>query len=230
MDTPDQVPSAKPYSSNGAFIAFMGLPGSGKTTIARALASYLSDAVVFCEPDECDWPDAVTGRHNYGYFTAITCFRAMRVPQLFMAADIRAKGSIAIVDSYYDKLLSRYIYHELMTWLIPRSDPYFDAMERVSKLDWTHLPNADHLVFLKLTEAQWKSLLHCRNRNLDQEAGLLNSYRTQEAFLEAAREIAQEGNTALHVVDQIIGNQDIVARNVLASIGIVGTRGSTTHG
>lgn len=142
----------------------------------------------------------------------------MRVPQLYMASEIRNNGGIAIVDSYYDKLLSRYLGHSLMGWLIPRTDAYFDLMASLSELDWSYLPDADHLVFLKVNESQWKTLLSSRNRKLDKEKGLLDSFPTQEAFLRAAREAAEERGTKLHIFDQIIGHADDIASAVLDTV------------
>src|SRR5262249_34852164 len=127
MDAGDQIENQIQSAHPGQFVAFMGLPGCGKTTIASRLAGLIACAALFWHPEELAWPTALSRRQEYGYLSAITCFRSMRVPHLFMAHAIRGEGGVAIVDSYYDKLLSRYITHDLMDWLIPKSDPYFDV-------------------------------------------------------------------------------------------------------
>lgn len=62
----------------GVLVAGMGLPGVGKTTVFAALADHLirnsRTASLYREPEETEWPDAVTYRDRCGYITAMTWF------------------------------------------------------------------------------------------------------------------------------------------------------------
>ena len=202
--------------SQGLLVAFMGLPGSGKSRIASMLSMRFEGSVLFQEPEEPEWPDAVLRRHESGYFAALSWFRSMRVPQLFEADRLRRSGTIAIVDSYYDKLIARYINDEKMGWLIPADDPYFAAACTVAELDWVYLPDADAIVFLEVTQDQWQMLLEQRKRDIDREKLFLESFSTQDIFRKAAEDFAAERGAALIVVRQQLFDMDKVCDEIHA--------------
>ena len=191
----------------------MGLPGSGKTSTARELAKLLG-ASVYLEPEEKNWPQAVLERHRVGTFTALTWFRSMRVPLLMTAAAERNAGKLAVVDSYYDKLISGYIDHPAMRWLISPDDPYFDVAKQMAILDRKLLPEVDILIFLQVTEAQWKRLLSTRNRGMDQEAEFLRSFPSQSQFLSATKSYAVASGAQVVIHEQEFGS----ARSTAAAL------------
>lgn len=188
-------------SSKGLLITAVGLPGSGKSSVMKELSGMI-DASCFCEPEEKDWADAVMLRHLCGNFTMLNWFRAVRVPQLYRASQLRSTGEIAITDSYYDKLLAYYIGKPGMEWLIDPSDPYFDVVANMAKLDWDELPTADVIVFFDVSYEMWKSLLTKRNRLLDLDPKFLESYATQELFYNACKKLAHEKRVVLIKISQ----------------------------
>jgi adenylate kinase len=211
----------------GLLIAFMGLPGSGKTTTARELANLLGvDA--YLEPEEKNWPPAVLDRHRVGAFTALTWFRSMRVPLLMSAADDRRSGKIAVVDSYYDKLIAGYIAHPRMGWLIDTNDPYFEVAKQMAILDQKVLPDVDVLVFLRVNKLAWRRLLSTRNRDMDQEPEFLRSFPSQSDFLIASRSFVETSGAELIVHDQHFGSAydtAIALRGKLQEAGLLGDQG-----
>ena len=192
-------------TGRGTLIAFMGLPGSGKTSTARELANLL-EAAVYLEPNEEHWPQAVLNRHRVGAFTALTWFRSMRVPLLVTAAGDRDAGRIAVLDSYYDKLIAGYIDDPAMQWLIGPDDPYFEVAKQMAILDKKLLPDVDILIFLQVTEANWNRLLSTRNRAMDQEAEFLKSFSSQSEFLAASKSYTETTGARLVVYEQQFGS------------------------
>lgn len=175
----------------GKLIVAMGIPGSGKSTVVRALAN-LCSAISFHEPEEESWPTFIAKRDIYGYFTAITWFRSSRVPQLFDADELREKGELVFVDSYFDKLIVKYLGKPGLEWLIPPQDSYFDAVRQMSQLDYEHLPDADVIINFVVTESVWEKFLELRGRNMDSEEGFRNCYALQEYILESGQAHSRE--------------------------------------
>lgn len=169
----------------GLLIAGMGLPGCGKSSVFKELGTLLG-ARVFLEPEEKDWPSAVLRRQEFGHFTGISWFRAVRVPQLLEADLLRQKGNIALVDSYYDKLLSYYLHTPGMEWVMPPDDPYFEVTQEMARLDFEQLPDADMVVFFEIDEEAWKSFLTTRGRDMDESHAVRENFQTQEHMLAAA--------------------------------------------
>lgn len=178
----------------GKFIAFMGIPGAGKSTVCKALAHRLG-AEALLEPEH--WPAAVSERDVSGAFTALTWFRSMRVPNLHSAAAIRDDGGTALVDSYYDKLCADYLDAPEMSWLLPASDPWRDIGIQVAELDWKLLPEADCVVLLEVDEGTWHAFLTARGRQLDDAFGLSNEFACQPVFGKAAERYARETGATL---------------------------------
>lgn len=199
-------------------IAFMGLPGAGKSTAAEELSKLLDGSLLFQEPDDRQWPPAVQRRHEFGYFGALSWFRSMRVPLLLMADRVRRDGNIAIVDSYYDKLIRGYIEHQDMKWLFPPTDPYYRALLDVADLDSQLLPDADYLVFLSVTPLVWRYFLSTRNRAMDLEAAFRESYSTQEPFLDASKEYAKRTGAHLIIIKQAIRQPKETAIEILRQL------------
>lgn len=118
--------------SKGMLIVAVGLPCSGKSSVIRCAAKFCG-SVCFVEPEESEWPDAVHQRDRFGYATAITWFRSVRVTSLYKADDLRKNGHTVFVDSYYDKLVSKYLGRRGMEWLIPPADPYYPVIQQIAE-------------------------------------------------------------------------------------------------
>ena len=181
-------------SDPGVLLAFMGLPGSGKSSVAQELSRLCNAGFFGAEPEADSWPDAVRYRALSGQFTAITWFRCRRVPQLYLADNCRRLGRLAIVDSYYDKLFHYYLGTPGFEWLISPTDPYFGVMKHIAEVDLEHLPNADCIVFLQVTLEIWLEFLRRRNRETDSDEELLQSYDAQNMLLSAVDKYARENH------------------------------------
>lgn len=194
-------------------IAFAGLPSSGKSSTAKALAAEL-DAALFVEPEEDTWPELIRARDITGKFTALTWFRGARIPGLFAAKKISESGGLSIVDSYYDKLVSRYMKEQCFAWLIPTDDPYFEAAYAMAAQDFQLLPNADVLFMLKLDEPTWLSFMGHRGRDFDRSADLKKHFEMQEHIEAACRHAENVHGTQVIIIDQVWSSPAITAARV----------------
>jgi deoxyadenosine/deoxycytidine kinase len=194
-------------------IAFAGLPSSGKSSTAKALGEIM-DVPVFLEPEESDWPTLVRDRNITGKFTALTWFRGARLPGLFEAKKISEQGGVAIVDSYYDKLVSLYMREKSFSWLVPTNDPYFDVSYHMAVQDFSLLPDADILVMLKLDEKTWQSFMEHRGRDFDRSADLKHHFEMQMHIENACKQIAQVRGTRLVIIDQDWSKAESTAQKV----------------
>ncbi len=191
----------------GKLIVAMGLPGSGKSTIFRSLAG-MSGAISLHEPEEEDWSVAVHERETCGRFTAITWFRSMRVPELYRADALRKQGRTVFVDSFYDKLIKDWLGKPGMEWLIDKDDPYYDLVSTLAQRDYEKLPEADCIVFFRVTKEVWNTMLQTRSRLLDWHPGFLDSFDTQQYFEDATHKYAGEkGATVLRVIGASLAYQ-----------------------
>ena len=183
-------------------IAFAGLPGSGKSTIAKMLAPRLN-VELFSEPEEEHWPELIHKRDKYGYFTGLSWFRLTRIQQLHDAKDIAITAGCCIIDSYYDILIHHYLGDNDFRWLIDPSDPYFAVAKAMSDLDYIHLPRADVIVFLNVEMETWSKMLAGRDRRLDKDDSLKDGFGMQEAIRKACIETAKDHGTQLVEIDQL---------------------------
>lgn len=184
----------------GAVIAFFGLPGVGKSTLAKMYAAKIG-AQVFLEPEEKDWADAVNSRDTSGHATAIHWFRAIRVPHLYQAQALKKRGEHAVVDSYFDKLCYYYLGQPGVEWLISPSDPYFSNVKRLAKLDLDLLPDADTLIYVSASESDWKKMIKKRNRKLDKSSQLASTYKADLLFRSAVRKYARKKSDRIRLVE-----------------------------
>ena len=212
---------------NGIMIAAMGIPASGKSTTMEELSKLIPDSVLYLEAidegKEIVWPKAVTMRDKYGYFGSLSWFRSLRVPKLYNAEEMKNSGKIAILDSYYDKLIHLYLGSKGLDWFFPREDPYYKVAKEMSKLDYETLPLADIIVFFWVTEDIWKLFYNSRNRDMDQEELFRKQCMDlQEPMLKACKTYVNEHNKRLIIVYQSGKSAENVAKDIYAQIkGII---------
>lgn len=214
----------------GAFVAFMGIPGAGKSTVCAALAARLG-ATAFLEPEV--WPEAVSERHISGALTALTWFRSMRVPNLYRAAAVRDSGGIALVDSYYDKVCAGYLNTPEMSWLLPPEDPWCDIAVRLARRDRELLPQADCVVLFDVDEPTWQRFLISRGRSLDEAFGLSQQFTSQAVIARAVETFGTEtGVPVIRFRQRLDSPSKAAARlhDVLVDAGILPSLGPGLHG
>ena len=172
-------------------IVFVGIPGSGKSSIVKELAALLN-VKYFAEPEEEKWADAAKDWKTYGSFSMLMWFRSIRVPMLVEAQRLSEEGEVVFIDTYYDKLLHYYIDKYCMRWLISPSDRYFSVMKQIAEIDKDVLPDADIAVFFEVDKANWLSFLKNRNRSTDNDEEFLKNFETQKFLLEATQKLCEE--------------------------------------
>lgn len=180
----------------GTLIAGMGLPGSGKSSVLGALADLLIRqkilTTIYREPEEAEWPEAVSNRSVCGHITALTWFRSVRVPMLYQAKADKESGKLAIIDSYYDKLVHLYINKPEFCWLIPPDDAYRPAYEQLAEIDFQSLPDANCVVTFFVEQSRWERLVRGRGRALDRQSKILDSYGMLQPLKDAANTYCKE--------------------------------------
>lgn len=198
----------------------MGIPGCGKSSIIKSLQS-IYNAQAFYEPEEDRWPDVVFQRSEYGYFSSISWFRSMRVPQLFQARKLADKGQLVFTDSYFDKLLHNYIGKPGLDWFLPVNDRYFNLVKEMALIDYTMLPNADLVLFFLISPEIWQSFLHNRNRNMDNEEQFKNEcFALQEPMLKATEKYANDFKTSFLVIEQELSSPQNIAQKIVQRLNL----------
>lgn len=202
-------------STAGKVIAFVGLPGAGKSTVCDALAGLLG-GVSLKEP--ILWPPVVTDPESAGGFTALTWFRAMRTPMYYRALRERERGQVAVLDTYYDKICHHLLGAEGMDWFLSPRDPYFDLYQEIARRDWESLPLADVVVLFQLEEQVWRYLMSERNRTLDNEWGVSSSFRIQQHFIAAAHRLQSSFGVRVLPFTQDISSPEAAAARLLTEL------------
>lgn len=172
-------------------IVFVGIPGSGKSSIVKELATLLK-VKCFVEPEEEKWADAAKDWKTYGSFSMLMWFRSIRAPMLIEAERLSEEGEIVLIDTYYDKLLHYYIDKHCMRWLLSPSDRYFPVMKQIAEIDKDVLPDADIIIFFEIDKEDWLNFLKSRNRLTDNDEGFLKNFETQKFLLEGTKKLCEE--------------------------------------
>lgn len=205
-------------------IAAMGIPGSGKSS-AFKLLSIKYNLSLYEEAKEKDWPKLVGTRDTTGYFTSISWFRSVRVPQLYEADAKSKEGRTVLIDSYYDKLISGYIDAPGMEWLVPKDDPYYGLIKKMSDLDYKNLPNADIVVGFKIKKDIWLQFLEDRGRILDKDESFIKQcFFSQDGILQASKNYAERFKKDYIEVEQEYGSPETTANTLekkLRNLGVI---------
>ena len=174
-------------------ISLIGIPGSGKSTTVKELASLMKIKHYFLEPEEEKWADATKDWETFGGFSMLMWFRSIRIPMLIEAQRLSENGEKVLIDTYFDKLLHYYIDKNCMSWLLSPSDRYLPVMKQIAEIDKDILPDADILVFFEVNKEDWLSFLKKRNRITDNE---------EKFLLEAAEKLCEERKIELIIFKQ----------------------------
>lgn len=196
----------------GTFIAFVGLPGAGKSTVCQALADRMG-GLALLEPE--DWPAVVTDPSSAGGFTALTWFRAMRVPLYYQAVRERQQGRAVVLDTYYDKICHHLLGADGMDWFLSPGDPYFDLYKEIAERDWELLPTADVIVSFQLQEDTWRHFLDRRGRSFDDDWGVSEGFHAQRHFAAAAQALSDAFAVPVIPFKQDISSPDDAAERLL---------------
>lgn len=189
-------PSLSFSNDIGQVIAFAGLSGSGKTTMAKKLET-LCTCNILIEPEESEWPDIIN-KEVFGYFAMWLGFRQIWLPMQIEAQNLKKNNQTVILDSFFIKIIGYELGKPGMNWLFPKDDPYFAVYRQICQLDIQCLPDPDCIVLFDVSQEDWLKLLSSRNREWDKTAGFIESYSiTKSAIQEAVLQLCEERNIRL---------------------------------
>jgi deoxyadenosine/deoxycytidine kinase len=200
------VPFHLQSETEGKVIAFAGLSGCGKTTMARELAGLCGCQAVL-EPEESEWPDIIHQRELYGTFSMWMAFRQMWLPLQWRAHMLKTEKNIVFLDSYFIKIVGFELDEPGMGWLFPQEDPYYSVYKEICRQDIALLPDPDCIVLFDVPYEDWIKLLSSRDRAWDKTPGFLESYdSTKHAIESAVYQLCQERGVRLVRFPQEYGN------------------------
>lgn len=199
-------------------LAFMGIPCSGKSTIARMLAASLQKTETKFEVEEDYYPEKIklhfTNRKLYGYYDIFCYFREQHIFNLKEAVERKVQGLSTIVDCYYEKIFSDFFKVDTSNWFIDKTHPDFKRISKITDADAIQIPNVDIFIFLKISQKFHKKLLKSRGRVADMGEKVFDS---QAAFLQASQIYCKKTNTPLLLIEQEEGIEQ-VATNILKAL------------
>ena len=194
------------------FLAIVGIPGIGKTSICERLSS-LTGAEFFGEPKRSEWPAFIDEFFEDHAFEVLMWFRVYQFVAI-KNCKLASNNGLAITDAYYHKFLSEYIDSPNSEWIISKTDPYFGAFREVINTDQAVLPNADAIVNLIAQESTWREMVRSRQGTRD-DTLLDHAFGTQKDITEAARSFSNRCDIPFLLIDQKLNCIDATVNDIL---------------
>ena len=197
------------------FLAFMGIPGSGKSTIAKNLADRINSQC-YLENEEDLYPNDIKLKFNdvdkdQNIVDIHYYFRNMRA-EYHKQAEANKKNKLSsILDSFYSKVMLDIIKQPNTDWFINSKNRHFNKIKNISELDSSNLFDADIVIFLNVTKDLHKTFLKSRNRECEVDERIISA---QSSFYNATVNYAEMKNKKLIVVQQEY-NVDKIVNNII---------------
>jgi deoxyadenosine/deoxycytidine kinase len=209
--------------NKGKIIAFSGLSGIGKSTMARILSKKIGIGYI-SEPEESEWPALIVQRALYGPATALLAFRQIWA-KMYVDANVLAQETSILIDTYFFKIFGYYLNKPGMEWLLPPTDPYLPLLLQINHLDQTFFPDAQCVVLFDIDSEDWLLFLKARGRNWDKLPGFVESHELTKKYIrEATITHCKKNSIKLIHFQQKFGNPDLQAeklKNILAVENII---------
>ncbi len=172
-------------TQSAKIIAFAGLSGCGKSTMARLLAEKnIATAVI--EPEEDQFHILIQKRDIYGYSSGMLAFRQMWLEMFMNAHQLKIAGDTVILDGYFFKIYGYYLGKPGLEWLLAPNDPYLPLLKELNVLDEQYIPDADCVILFDISLEDWKKCLHSRGRDWDKQPGFEESYAITKRYIDQA--------------------------------------------
>lgn len=181
--------TVKSFSQTSApFIAFAGVMGVGKTTLAQALAD-LTGVAAFLEPGAEAWP-VPAGEHWHQHMMALEQWTRDKQLTSFMNAQKHTESGLpAISDGCYFLLAKKLIHHPSCQYYYGKfNTEEKQQVEKLAEHDWHHAPRPDIIVLVEADPGSWIQFLLRRGRSMDKDPDFIKNYLGQQAVIRAAVE------------------------------------------
>lgn len=178
----------------GIFIGLIGLPGVGKSTLAKSLAQQIG-ARVFIEPGEDEW-DIDHSKDWKGQVGRIESWVCSSNATKFREARALAKqGHKTVADAGIFLVNKELIHEPSMQWwygLISKQEKF--QLYTIAERNWfDESCRPDVLVLVETDKAAWLSYMEMRGRSDDNDPECVRQYDKQKKVMaDSAERYAQE--------------------------------------
>jgi thymidylate kinase len=185
-------------------ISFVGIPGSGKSTITKRLGNILN-ICAYLEPEESEYPEDIKKKflrikETGAALEVYKHFRDIRVKNLLSAEKTKNEGKSSVIDCFYDKIMIDILGKSETDYFVDSKGDDFEKILKIAKEDSLSLPRVDFLFFLRLNDKELHDhFLKERGRKLDVSSEI---YQAQEVFLRASKDCSQRNQTIFVVINQ----------------------------
>ena len=190
-------------------IALMGVPSSGKSTIARELAKQCNGSQSYLEGEEDEYPLELKAwllqlNRAGNVFAVYSYFRNIRMQHMIAAtANKHHLGRSAIIDCYFDKLMADAFdddKREALSLFINRQHVDFPLVQKLAYQDRDEFPDADVIIFLRLSREMQQTFVSKRHRDFECDYSRMDEM--QMLFLKASRKFAEKHGKKLIIIEQ----------------------------
>lgn len=170
----------------GKFIGFIGMMGTGKSTLAKALAQHLQ-AQAFIEPEAEHWPIPDGEPWENHVYALESWVRNTNYNHFMLAREAADKGACAVSDGGFFLLNRELMGTDCCDWYFSHlSADEYDRLLNQAIADWASAPAVDILVLLEADKATWLSFLKERGREMDENADMVKHYEALQHLIAAA--------------------------------------------
>ncbi|CAF0788640.1 unnamed protein product [Brachionus calyciflorus] len=194
-------------------IAFMGIPGSGKSTIAKEISS-LIESFCYLEKEENLYPEKVRKAlaepdEHENILDIHFYFRNMRAEYHHLAQINKIKNHSTILDSFFSKLMLDILEKKdsATDWFINSKSQHFYKILDISKKDSANLTDADILIFLSVNKTVHGEFLKKRNRPSEVNE---NIYECQKVFKDCSLKYCEKNEKKFILIEQKNNLEQIV--------------------
>lgn len=200
--------------STGKFIAFVGMMGTGKSTLAKQLAQQLN-AQVFIEPEADHWPVPADEPWENHVYALENWVRNISHEHFVKARAESDNGALTVSDGGFFLINRNLIGDACCDWYFRHLSPKdYDNLRTQAATDWQTAPLPDALILLEASKSTWLDFLKARGRHMDANAEMINHYEAiQQLIAKAATEYAADHHIPIIRHTNTIADPAIICPN-----------------